>query len=138
MNGTTPDTASDAPRPLVKLAMTFGAPLLLAGVTAVGIATTPAADHLPSPVVEQTQKYDDALQALTEQRYSVAYGRFAALADQGHAPAALMALAMVTYPPTRVDPQWSATPGQLRRWTTLAMDEVRARTSVIARNERGE
>lgn len=144
---TTPRVTAAPPAPLLSLAMKMGAPLVVAGATAVSLAATPVPDAAAptdavgttaTPVIEQTQKYDDAMHALRAQRYSAAYGRFAALADQGHAPSALMALAMVTYRPTLVDREWSATPAQLRRWTDLAMDEVRARSRVIAKNDRSE
>lgn len=128
---------ADSSGTLLSLAMKVG-PLVVIGATAAALGAAPAPETTVSPVVEQTQKYDDAMDALKTQRYSAAYGRFAALADEGHAPSALMALAMVTYPPTLVDPEWAATPSQLRRWTDLAMNEVRVRASVIAKNDRGE
>jgi hypothetical protein len=125
-----------AARPLLSLALKIGAPLLLSAAT--GAALYAAEPVAPAPVAQFALRYDAAMDALRHQRYSAAYGRFAALADQGHAPSALMALAMVTYRPTMVDPGWEATPGQLRRWTDLAMEQVRERAAVVSRNDRGE
>jgi hypothetical protein len=75
--------------------------------------------------------HDDAVEALKEQRYSAAYGRFAALADEGHAASALMALAMVTHGDSTFGAKWYATPGQLKAWTRLANREVREHGAVV-------
>ena len=107
-------------------------PLIVFGANVFGIASG-RAEELRSPGTEHTQRYDDAVHALSTQRYSAAYGRFAALAEQGHAPSALMALAMVTYRPSMSGaPQWSATPAQLQRWSALVAREVHEGASLIA------
>ncbi|HEU0201566.1 MAG TPA: hypothetical protein VFR86_14165 [Burkholderiaceae bacterium] len=103
--------------------------LFAAGVNPLGIATA-SAEERPSPDAELAQRYDGAMQAFVAQRYAVAYGRFAALADQGHAHSALMALAMVTYPPS-LRGEWSATAAQLQRWRALAAHELDARATLI-------
>ena len=72
-------------------------------------ATRPAVAH-PAGTLEQ--RHADAVAAFQAQRYSVAYGRFAGLADDGHAPSALMALALVRYAPV-FGAEWSASPEQL-------------------------
>ena len=79
--------------------MTIAMPLIVVAANVFGVASA-RAEELRTPGAEYTQRYDDAVHALGTQRYSAAYGRFAALADEGHAPSALMALAMVTYRPS--------------------------------------
>jgi len=53
-------------------------------------------------------------------RYAEAYGRYADLADAGDPAAASLALAMVMHGPALFGSDWSATSGQLQRWSTLA------------------
>jgi hypothetical protein len=126
--------ANRSPRLLPTLAMTIGISLIVAGANTFGVASA-RADEVHPPGAEYTQSYDDAMQALMAQRYAAAYGRFAVLADKGHAPSALMALAMVRYPPSMAGGEWSATPAQLRRWSALAVHKVPARGSLITELE---
>lgn len=83
-------------------------------------------------------RHAQAVQAFQSGRYADAYGRFAGLADEGHAPSALMALAMVCEGPTTFGSEWSATPGQLLRWSALAMREATERRLAIPDHDRGE
>jgi hypothetical protein len=124
-------------RPLLTLAMTIAMPLIVVGANAFGVASA-RAEELRMPGAEYTQRYDDAVHALSAQRYSAAYGRFAALADEGHAPSALMALAMVTFRPSMSGAQWSATPAQLQRWSALVSREANAHASLFAEHDRAE
>lgn len=126
--------AKPSPRPLLTHAMTIGISLVVAAANVFG-ASSASANEVHTPAAEYTQRYDDAMRALTTQRYAAAYGRFAALADEGHAPSALMALAMVRYRPSVVGGEWSATPAQLRRWSALALHETH---SLIAEYDGGE
>ena len=103
---------------LLRLAMTIVMPLILVAANIAGVAAA-GAEELRTPGAESTRMYEDAMHALSVQRYSAAYGRFAALADQDHAPSALMALAMVTFPPSVSGTRWSATSAQLQRWSAL-------------------
>jgi aryl-alcohol dehydrogenase-like predicted oxidoreductase len=128
--------ANPSPRPLLTRAMTIGISLFVAAPSAFGAASA-RADDVHTPGAEYTQRYDDAMQSLMTQRYATAYGRFAALADEGHAPSALMALAMVRYRPSVVGGEWSATPAQLRRWSALAFHEG-ASGSLITEYDGGE
>ncbi len=112
-------------------------PLIVVAANALGVASVRAQD-LRTPAADTTRGYDDAMHALTTQRYSAAYGRFAALADEGHAPSALMALAMVSYRPSMSGPQWSVTPAQQQRWTALVAREMHERVGLIAEYDRGE
>jgi len=122
-------------RPLLTLAMTIAMPLIVVGANAFGVAPA-RAEELRITGAEHTQRYDDAVHALSTQRYSAAYGRFAALADEGHAPSALMALAMVTFRPSMSGAQWSATPAQLQRWSALVSREADA-ASLLAEHDSG-
>jgi hypothetical protein len=117
-------------------AVTLGLSFIVAVAGALGAAPA-RADEVQMPR-EFAQRYDDAVAALMTQRYVAAYGRFAALADQGHAPAALMALAMVRYRPSVVGAAWSASPGQLRRWGALAADPLQESDTLLAGYDAGE
>lgn len=66
-----------------------------------------------------------ARQALREGRFPAAYGRFAALADAGHAPSAELSLVMWRHGREVFGSAWSATPAQVRRWTALAAERAR-------------
>jgi len=122
-------------RRLLTLAMTIAMPLIVVGANAFGAASAHA-EELRIPGAEHTQRYEDAVHALSRQRYSAAYGRFAALAEEGHAPSALMALAMVTFPPSMSGTRWSATPAQLQRWSALVSREANA-AGLLAEHDSG-
>jgi hypothetical protein len=79
-----------------------------------------------------------AVQALRAQDYAGAYGRFADLADEGHAASAQWALVLVTQGPTVFGSEWSATRGQLQRWSALSASEARDRADLIPEHDRGE
>lgn len=111
--------------------------LIVVAANTLGVALAGAQD-LRAPDAQTTRGYDYAMRALTTQHYFAAYGRFAALADQGHVPSALMALALVNYRPSLSDPQWSATPAQLQRWNTLTAREEHANSSLVAEFRHGE
>jgi hypothetical protein len=118
-----------------------GAILLSLGAFAVGVPTPPAGATPSIPggnATVEAQRYARAVQALRAQDYAGAYGRFADLADQGHAASAQWALAMVGQGPAVFGSEWSATRGQLRRWSWLAAHEARDRTAHIPEHDRGE
>lgn len=79
-----------------------------------------------------------AQEAFVAGRYAEAYGRYAALADEGHAPAAFMALLLVANGPAVFGGEWSATPGQLQRWRALASSHAQERSAMIPLHDRGE
>ena len=118
-------------------AITLALPLIIAGAVAVAAPAT-RSENLPAAGAPQAQRHADAVQALREQHYAIAYGRFAELADEGHAPSALMALALVSQGPSTFGSEWSATRGQLQRWSALALQDVRQRATLIAEHDRGE
>jgi hypothetical protein len=117
----------------------FRRPLCVALIVAGAAALTVAADQDgPRPASPRAGQREFAVQAFRAQRYATAYGRFAQLADAGDAPSALIALAMVRHGPSLFGSEWSATPGQLRRWSAMAIEDVRDRGFPIAEHDRGE
>jgi hypothetical protein len=122
-----------------------GAALLTLGAYAIGTPPAPAGatpfilvGDSPANEVQQALRYDRAAQALRAQDYAGAYGRFADLADEGHAASAQWALAMVSQGPAVFGSEWSATRGQLRRWSALSTREARDRAVLIPDHDRGE
>jgi hypothetical protein len=122
-----------------------GAALLTLAAFAIGMPPPPAAatpsilpGELPAAEAQQALRYDRAVQALRAQDYAGAYGRFADLADEGHAASAQWALVLVSQGPTVFGSEWSATRGQLRRWTALSAREARDRADLIPEHDRGE
>lgn len=103
-------------------------------------ATSSVSAGAESPVSlssAQQTTYERALGYFRIARYSAAYGRFAQLADAGHAPSARIALLMVGEGVALFDSAWSASPGQLRRWQALAasaaaLDQVSLAAEVSA------
>lgn len=122
---------------LVVGAMTVGMSLTLAGSGA--IAATPARwKGTDIARALHRERHADAVQAFRVRGYATAYGRFAELADEGHAPSASIALAMVFHGPSMFGSEWSATSGQLRRWSALVAGDIGERAILIAEHDRGE
>jgi hypothetical protein len=101
-------------------------PHLLAAVLvcANASAATPA-----SRLASSDAAFNDAMEQYREGRSSAAYGRFARLADQGHAEAARIALLMFRHGPKLYGHDWGASQPQLRQWMKLSrqrMDELKA------------
>lgn len=84
------------------------------------------------------QRHAEAVQAFRSQRYAVAYGAFARLADEGHAPSAALALLMVSQGEWLLGREWSATPGQLLRWNALAQHDLYEQAVALTDHDRGE
>jgi hypothetical protein len=113
-----------------------GAAVLIASAAQ---AQAPAARSQTLDIAQiRGQRYAEAVQAFMAQRYADAYGRFTTLADAGHAPSALMALAMVRHGASMFGSDWSATPGQLQRWSAMAKSDLRQNQVRITEHERGE
>lgn len=111
-------------RPLfvVALATLAAAALTWAPVSRVGAEAPQAGDTVPlalAPTLAQARS------AFREGRFPAAYGRFAALADTGHAPSAEISLVMWRHGRELFGSEWSATPVQVRRWTALVVDRAR-------------
>lgn len=87
-------------------------------------AATPAAN---APSVQAA--FDDAMDQYREGRWSAAYGRFAALADQGHAEAARIALLMLRYGARLYGHHWGASQPQINEWMKLAVQRMEQLTS---------
>jgi len=129
---------SGASAALAALAALGGAALLLAAVFAAGPAGGAPAAPLDVATDTPALLRDAALQAFRAQRYAAAYGRFAQLADVGDPMSALIALTMVESGPALFGSEWSASPGQLRRWHVAAQAGAEARAACIAEHDRGE
>jgi hypothetical protein len=90
-------------------------PLLAAGL-AFNVAS---AD--PAPTFQTgEQLHAQALAQLREGRLADAYGRFVALAESGHAPAARMALWMCENGRSALGHDWDCAPHQVAQWAALA------------------
>ena len=110
--------------------------MIVAGAAAVAAATASSEEfHAADP--RSTQRHA-AVPAFLAQRYATAYGRFAELADEGDESSALIALMMVCHGPSMFGSEWSATPGQLQRWSAMAVHGARERGILIAEHDRGE
>ncbi|HET9208655.1 MAG TPA: hypothetical protein VFO28_20605 [Burkholderiaceae bacterium] len=146
-----PDTDEPMPpRVRVRGPWLAAAPMLLAlalvvvGALIVGATAKATANLSRAPKestvagAEQMRRQALAVQAFRAREYPVAYGRFAALADDGDAASALMALAMVHHGPVLFGSEWSLTLQQLQRWSALALHDVRERGTALAEHDRGE
>jgi hypothetical protein len=79
----------------------------------------PAAMAQSKPSVAE-RLHGNALASFREARFSEAYGRFIALADAGHAPAAELALWMYRHGPSVFGRDWDSSQEQLTAWAALA------------------
>jgi hypothetical protein len=119
----------------------LGAAVAAQGATSPATARAPSAAPSTAPLVGATSMTEAqalATEAFRSRRYADAYGRYAALADRGDPTAAWMALSMVTNGPVLYGSEWSATPGQLRRWNALATRHAERSAAQIAAHDRGE
>lgn len=64
--------------------------------------------------------FNEAMELYSVGRWSAAYGRFAALADQGHAESARIALLMLRYGSRLYGRDWGASQPQINQWMALA------------------
>ncbi|HSW22108.1 MAG TPA: hypothetical protein VLJ62_05025 [Burkholderiaceae bacterium] len=105
-------------------------------ITDAGAPTRPSGARLrESPPLATTSQVHSLFLA---RRYAEAYGRYADLADAGDPAAASMALAMVVHGPALFGSDWSATSGQLQRWSALARQFTEQREGSIAALDRAE
>jgi hypothetical protein len=95
----------------------------LACCAAVPAGPVPAAAAAASPGLKgvsarqaQDARFREAMRLHRAGHWSAAYGRFVALADEGHVPAARVALAMLQNGPRAYGRQWSAAPSQVAAW----------------------
>jgi hypothetical protein len=75
-------------------------------------ASTPAATARES----QSARFREAMRLHRAGRWSAAYGRFVALADEGYVPATRVALSMLRNGPNVYGIDWSAAPSQVASW----------------------
>jgi hypothetical protein len=131
-------------RPRLMLTMIFLFGLAVTGATLAafghiaeaGTPTQPAGARLrEAPPLPATSQVHTVFLA---RHYAEAYGRYAALADAGDPAAASMALAMVVHGPALFGSDWSATSGQLQRWSALAQQFAGQREGSIVAHDRGE
>jgi hypothetical protein len=122
--------------PIAVLAATAGAALLLADAQAGATARTVAWRH--GATLPAAAEHAIATDAFRAGRYAEAYARFAALADAGDAGAASVALMMVASGRPMFGSDWSATPGQLSRWSALAQKHAEDGSTTWAAHDRGE
>jgi hypothetical protein len=88
-----------------------------------------AADHTLTS--SEAAIYAYAQQLYDNKRYAAAFGRFARLADAGHAPSAKKALAMLSNTPVKLNGNWTATIDQQNRWSQLAQSTPQANLAAL-------
>jgi len=124
-----------------------GAVLLGSAALTIGKPSAPAGAVVSNAIVVEdpvvldpdlVPRFGDAVRLFRARDYAGAYGRFAELADRGHAPSAQWALAMVSQGPLLFGSEWSATEAQMRRWSALSARDVRERAVLLAEHSRGE
>ena len=111
---------------------------LIVGTTSKATAALAPAKSMQLAGAEQMRRQAQAVQAFQAREYPMAYGRFAELADAGDAPSALMALAMMRHGTAMFGSDWSITPGQVHRWSEIALRDVRDYGTAVAQHDRGE
>ena len=115
--------------------LTVGALLFAAGTDLVNVAPVETGTFRVSDA-ESTQNHDQAVQAFAAQRYATPYGRFAALADEGRAPLALIVLALLSQGASATGGERSGMQGPSRNRTALVArqaSELRARVADVDR-----
>jgi len=90
----------------------------------VSVAVVVAASFAPAAQAQKTssiaeQVHLKAVTSFQQGRFPEAYGRFIALADAGHAPAAELALFMFQNGPALFGKDWDVTQEQLTAWAAL-------------------
>ena len=124
-----------------------GAVLLGSAALTIGKPSAPAGAVVSNAIVVEdpvvldpdlVPRFGDAVRLFRARDYAGAYGRFAELADGGHAPSAQWALAMVSQGPLLFGSEWSATEAQMRRWSALSARDVRERAVQLSEHGRGE
>jgi len=79
----------------------------------------------PAAVLETAAHHD-----FRHQRYAAAYGRYARLADAGHAPSAERALFMLLNGQALFASEWTATEKQQACWNALLVARARERVAL--------
>jgi predicted alpha/beta-fold hydrolase len=110
--------------------------LLAASITCATASAAPAPKVLANQPLQtltpaQVKVQAEALNAFRSQRYSAAFGRFAALADAGHVPSAEIALVMLSYGSNLFGSDWSASAPQQASWHALVINNRRSRAVAL-------
>lgn len=90
--------------------------------TAAAMATGTATANVTS----SDAAFNDAMEQYKKGKWSGAYGRFASLADQGHAEAARIALIMLRHGAKMYGHDWGASQPQINQWMKLALQRMEA------------
>ena len=90
----------------------------VAAAALIGACLAPAA-QAQSTSKRAEQLHSSAVASFQQARFPEAYGRFIALADAGHAPAAEMALFMAQNDMAVFGKDWDVTQEQLTAWSAL-------------------
>jgi hypothetical protein len=104
--------------------------LLALGCQAPGAFAQPVQSARSAPSAAE-RLHADALASFRQARFPEAYGRFMALADAGHAPAAELALWMYLQGPSVFGKDWDSSQEQLTAWAKLAGQSA---PTMVARN----
>jgi hypothetical protein len=98
-------------------------------LAALFLCTNAAAATPSGEAVRSEAQFSEAMDLYSLGKWAAAYGRFAALADQGHAEAARIALLMLRHGSKLYGASWGASQPQINQWMKLAlqrMEELKA------------
>ncbi|NML43108.1 hypothetical protein HHL11_05050 [Ramlibacter sp. G-1-2-2] len=100
-----------------RIALVLAAAVLACSALLSGRAQPPATVDVEAAQHQaQDARFREAMRLCRAGHWSAAYGRFAALADEGHVPAARVALAMWQNGHRVYGTDWSAAPSQVLSW----------------------
>ena len=118
----------------IRIRSLFAAAVLACCATAQAQPMEPAAQPDAAKPSRQAQdaRFREAMRLHRAGRWSAAYGRFVALADEGHVPAARVALEMLRNCRSVYGTEWSAAPMQVARWERAVGARVPLRVAVMA------
>ncbi len=105
----------------------FKTPMRSLGLCA-ALSLSAVASAQTAPVWGPSQVKAEVAQAVLPyrgQQFAGAFGRFAHLADLGHAPSAYLALSMVRDGAMLYGSHWYASPSQLKAWAALVAEDTR-------------
>lgn len=102
--------------------------LLISTIAACVLGTATAATAADAAKSETA--FTEAMTQYKQGKWSGAYGRFATLADHGHAEAARIALIMLRNGATMYGSDWGASQPQIQQWTKLAVQRTAPLQSV--------
>ncbi len=95
----------------------------LLAIMAAGLFSTAAQAATPD-AGKADALFTEAMAQYKKGQWSGAYGRFAALADQGHTESARIALFMLTHGSSMYGSAWGASQPQINQWTKLTYQKA--------------